>query len=304
MSMSGNGQICRVVHREYVAEVPGATAWTTSSYVIQPALQSLFNWLATIAGNFEKYRFRRLRFCYETESPTSQAGSVVLAIDYDALDAAPGSKQAALSYKSSVRSPPWQECCLECDLGRDGQRDLLYTRPGAVPSGADQKMYDLGQLHVGVQNSSGATGELWVEYDVELHTPQQAVSSTNPLSMKITGSAGLSATALFGSDAAATSGSNLGWSITSASTLTCTIAGQYLFTVNGTGTTLVATSSLWTGTATVVMTAKLANSAATSFVHTALVTAQVGQTIIPAIDSAASVTAVTWRAATFNNALG
>ncbi len=210
MSMSSNGQVCVVTHREYVAEVPGATNWTTTSYVIQPALQALFNWLASIAGNFEKYRFRRLRFCYETESATSQTGSVVLAIDYDALDAAPASKQAALSYKSSVRSPPWQECCLDCDLANDAERDLYYTRAGSVPSGSDQKLYDMGQLFVGVQNSSGATGELWVEYVVELHTPQQAVSSTNPISGKVTGTTSLTSSALVGADAAYTSGSNVG----------------------------------------------------------------------------------------------
>lgn len=303
MAMSSNGQVCVVTHREYVAEVPGAAAWTTTAYVIQPALQALFNWLASIAGNFEKYRFRRLRFCYETESATSQAGSVVLAIDYDAVDAAPASKQAALSYKSSVRSAPWQECCLDCDLSVDAQRDLLYTRSGAVPSGSDQKLYDLGQLFVGVQNSAGATGELWVEYTIELHTPQQSVSSTNPISSKSTGTTSLTATALVGADAAFATGSNAGWALTSASTMTCTIAGDYLFVNRLAGTTIVNGSSTMGGTATTTVLGRVVDAAAAIAISMNAVRAQVGQTIVPTIDSAAALTSSVWRIATYQYGL-
>jgi len=302
MRYSSNGQVAVIAHREYVAEVPGATAWTTTSFVIQPALQALFVWLATIAANFEKYRFRRLRFCYETESPTSQAGSVVLAIDYDAVDAAPLSKQAALSYKSAVRTAPWQQVCLDCDLSRDAQRDLLYTRSGSVPSGNDQKLYDLGQLHVGVQNSSGSTGELWVEYEIELHTPQPNV---NPISSKFVGTTSLTATALVGADSSATAGSNAGWVVTSASTFTCTIAGTYLFAVLFAGTTIVCATLIPGGTATQLVSPAVCNpnAAATNAVGFVLLQAQIGQTYAPTITSAASLTSATWRIAQYAGAL-
>jgi len=300
MQMSGNGQVCVVTHREYIAEVPGATAWTTTTYAIQPALQTLFVWLATIASNFEKYRFRALRFCYETESPTSQGGSIVLTIDYDAADAAPASKQAALSYKSSVRSAPWEECCLVCDLGRDAERDLMYTRRGANPAGTDIKLYDLGNLFVGTQNSSGSTGELWVEYTIELHTP---TVSSQPISGKEAGTAAETASALLGSDGAYATGSNVGWTITNSSTFTCSVAGSYLFAGLVNGTTLVASGFANGGTSTSVISSAFPNAGATSVLGFAVVTAQVGQTYIPSITSAVAVSSTAWRIATYNGAL-
>jgi hypothetical protein len=291
--MEGSGEVMRVTHREYVAEVDGSTAWATTSYPIQPALGNLFVWLSSIAANFEKYRFRRLRFCYETESPTSQAGSIVFAIDYDALDSAPASKQAALSYKSSVRSAPWAEFTLECDLSSDAQATKLWTRSGDVPSGADQRLYDVGNLFVGTQKSSGSTGELWVEYDVELHTPQ----APNPPGAKITGATSLTASALFGSDAAYSSKSQIGWSITSSSVLTCNVAGTYLFDVYMAGSSLVGTGFGSSSSATVSSNLSV-NAAGTAATGRGIVTAVVGDTFAPVITSG-TVSGVTWFAARF-----
>lgn len=303
MRMAGNGQSCVIRHREYIAELPGATAFTVTTYVCQPALQTMFNWLGTMAGNWEKYRFRRLRFVYETESGTTQTGAVVLVFDPDVLDSAPASKQAALSYKFFTRSPAWKECALEVACG-ELQRDWMYTRPGAVPSGADQKLYDVGNLHACVQGSSGATGELYVEYDIELISPQQAVSSTNPISGKTSGANALTSSALVGTGATYTSGSNVGWALTDASTFTCTIAGQYMFVLRANGTVIDCTGLSNSGTATAtVTTAGSTPAAATSCTAMTLVTAQVGQTFVPAITSATTVTSTTWRIALYNNSL-
>ncbi len=296
----GNDGSIVIRFREYVGEVAGTTGWTTTTYVIQPGLQTLFVWLSAIAGNYDKYKFRRLRFCYETESPTSQAGSVVLVIDPDVLDAAPMSKQEALSFEMKQRTAPWQPCCLDFDIARAAQRDLMYVRGGSVPTGADQRLYDLGNLYVGTQNCSGSTGELWVEYEVELHAPQANVT---PVSSKWTGSTSLTAAALVGADAAYAVNSNAGWALTNASTLTCTVAGDYLFTLNIVGTTLVNTSTAWGGTATSTPLSRIANSGQTTAVYNCAVRAQVGQTLIPAIDSAATVSAVTGRIARYQYGL-
>lgn len=295
------GLVVVVKHREYIAEVPGATAWTVTSYVIQPALQTLFVWLSNLAGNFEKYRIRKLHFLYETECATTQAGSVVFAVDPDALDAAPASKQDALAYQQHMRSAPWQPFRLPVDIN-SLQKDLYYTRSGAVPSGADAKTYDAGVLHVGVQNSSGSTGELHVEYEIELHTPQPNVT---PVSAKKTATTGLDADSLVGTDAAYTTGSNVGWSITDASTLTCTVAGGYLVSIFLTGTVMVGTS-LTVGslsTATVVTSNCRVDTAGTNASAYAVVQAQVGQTLVFAITSATTITASTFRIARYNSAL-
>lgn len=290
-------QVMVIRHREYVAEVPGSTAWTVTSYVVQPALQALFVWLAAMAGNFEKYRFRSLRFLYENESSTAQAGSVVYAFDFDALDSAPASKQAALSYKDRMRIAPWLPGAMAVDL-RDQQRDFYYTRSGAVPSGADQKTYDVGKLHVGTQNCSGSTGELHVEYEIELHNPQPNV---NPLSSKSSATLALDADSLVGTASFAT-GSNAGWVITDADTFTCTVAGGYLFAASLVGTTMVSTSLNVGSRGTAVLTAEgiRVDAAGTGAMGFAALNAEVGQTFKPAITSAVSVTSAVWRIATYN----
>lgn len=294
VQMAANGERCVVRHREYVAEVSGSTAFATTSYVCQPALQTLFVWLQSIAGNFEKYRFRRLRFVFETENATSQAGSIIFSFDYDVLDAAPLSKQAMMSNKCSVRGAPWQEFALEVPVA-DMQRDFYYTRGGSVPSGADQKLYDAGNFIVASQNANGATGEIYVEYEIELITPQANVT---PISGKVVGTAGMSSTSLFGSDAALQSGSNVGWSITSASTMTCTVAGDYLFSLRSTGTVITGPYVVG-GTATETLATGVVNSAATEARTDFLVRAQVGQTFAPTITSATTITLCDLRIAKY-----
>lgn len=302
IQMAGNGEKCRIRHREYVAEVSGSTSFATTSYVMQPGLQTLFNWLAAIAGQFEKYRFLAVRFCYETENATSQGGSIMYAFDWDVLDTAPLSKQELMSMKSSVRAAPWQEFCLELDM-RDAQKDWYYTRSGSVPSGADAKLYDMGNLVVASQNASGASGELYIEYDIELIVPQQ---NQSPISGRVVGAGTMSATQLIGTSGAYSTGSNVGWSLGSdGSTYTCTVAGDYLFQHRLVGTTLVVTSagSAPGGTATTTEILGVANTGGTDASYTYIVRAQVGQTVAPSIDSAAAVSTSTTRIARYNYSL-
>lgn len=290
VQMAGNGERCIVRHREYVGEVSGATNFTATQYVCQPGLQTLFVWLANIAGNFEKYRFRRLRFLYETENATSQGGTIIYSFDYDPLDAAPASKQDVMSNKVAVRSAPWQEFAMDVPIA-DMQRDFYYTRSGAVPSGADQKLYDVGQFIVATQGASGASGEIYVEYEVELITPQ---ANTAPISGKILAVAGLDSTHQIGSDAAYVAGSNIGWTITDSATLTCSVAGDYLFNLELAGT-VISGGITASGTATKTLVAQNINSGATSYLASWTVRAQVGQTFIAASITATTVTQVEWR---------
>jgi len=130
--------------------------------------------LSTIAKNFESYRFRKLRFCYETEAPSSLGGSLVVALDYDATDVAPATKQQAMAYRGSVRSALWEPCCHSSILEDLNKQKSYFVRPAAQPANTDIKTYDTGNLFVCTQNvttASAVCGELYVEYDVDLLTP-------------------------------------------------------------------------------------------------------------------------------------
>lgn len=162
----------RVVHREYVGEIFGSVAFAARSHSINPGLGWEFPWLSKIAQRYESYRFNRLRYCFETESPTSTTGAVMGVIDYDSTDPAPTDKIQALNYRDAVRSPPWSDFCLEATKEDLHKRQTYFVRSGFTSE--DPRLFDVGNFFLCVQGQAAATviGELYVEYDISLMTPQ------------------------------------------------------------------------------------------------------------------------------------
>lgn len=279
MTTMKNGD-CRISHREYITDiVAGAgspSAFAVQALSVNPGQVGTFQWLSRIAANYESYKFSRLKFDYATEAPSSLGGTLVLALDYDAEDAAPVSKQQAMSYRSSVRSAPWAPC-QHTSLGEDLSKSKTnFVRPGAQPAGTDIKTYDIGNLFIisqGVTTASAALGELWVEYDVLLMTPvfenggqqvavggslytQQATSAANP----------------FGPAANFVDAQNYGFTVNDASRLTFQFGGYYLVVLNFTGTGLVDSKAAVSG-GVVVAGSDYPNAAATAMISIWIVTA-------------------------------
>ncbi len=181
-----------MVHREFLADVNGSVAFASTQFQVNPGLPASFPWLAAVASRYESYRFNELRFLFETQTSTATAGTVILAPDYDATDAAPTTKQQATSYRSAVRSAAWAPSVLVCDREDLHKRESYYVRSGSVPANTDVKLYDTANLFVCTQGMSGATavGELYVEYDVHLMTPQLGdVAAGNAVFGTFTGTA-------------------------------------------------------------------------------------------------------------------
>lgn len=173
-SSFGDGAV-RVRHREYVADVSSpSVAYASTTYPIQPGSSVTFPWLSRIAANYESYIFRKLSFEYESQTSTSTPGTAMLAADYDASDLPPTSKAQLMSYQGAVRSPLWSPCTCVCDtadLQKFGTK--RYVRTGAVPANTDVKTYDVGNMFMATQgNTADPCGELYVDYDIELQTPQ------------------------------------------------------------------------------------------------------------------------------------
>lgn len=243
---------CTVTHREYIGEVTASVSgppsiYNATSYPLNPGMPQVFPWLSKIAQNFESYNFSKLRFCYETEAPSSLGGTLVLAVDYDALDATPANKQQALAYRGSVRSAPWNDCAhhsLSEDLHKLKSR---FVRVGSIPAQADLKTYDVGNLFAitqGVTTSGAVCGELYVEYSVHLMTP---VFDSNPAYISgglITSGGNVTTNNPLG-DAASVDAQSVGISVTTGvdpALVSLLNPGTYVITTLFTGVALTATA--------------------------------------------------------------
>jgi len=171
-----------VTNKEYIGDVTSANAsFLINSFNVNPGLSGTFPWLSAIANRFESYIFSDLRFIYEPICPTSVPGSVMMAIDYDALDSPPANKVSLMSFKGASRTSPWDRTDFNArtiDLRKFGiQR---YVRSAAVVG--DLKTYDVGNLVVATQNTPATAttlGELYVQYTVRLYTPQITTGSSS-----------------------------------------------------------------------------------------------------------------------------
>jgi hypothetical protein len=179
--ISNTPKMTRVIHRELVQTISGSTTFNADSFSLNPGLPGTFPWLSSIAGSFEQYRFNRLSFHYVTRAPTSYIGSILLAPEYDALDSPPSSEVEASQMLGAVEDSPWKEQIMTfnvSDMFPMGPRK--YIRTGVISGSSDLKTYDAGQLFVCEIScaDTSAIGKLWVEYDVELHIPQNPNTAT------------------------------------------------------------------------------------------------------------------------------
>ena len=294
----------RVRHREYLQDISGSIAFANVQVPINPGLPGSFPWLAQLAANYESYQFRSLMFEYETLSSTATAGKVMMAVDYDASDSAPGNKTELMAFHDSVSSATWQECCFKADpqdLKKFGSQ--RFVRAGNAPSNTDIKTYDIGTLNIATQGMSGtsAVGELYVSYDVELMTPQL---NQVPVSSGITGGGTVSKTAPLGTAPTLRGNAPVVFSNTSSKLqLTFSAPGQWLFDCTAVGTGLVRPTL--TGTSTSVIDDELILVAATSMLSNYLINVTgSGQTFILDYSGSTTVTATDYKLSQYATANG
>lgn len=228
----------RIRHREYILDFLGSDPFSVvEALSLQPGDPGTFPWLSAIAHRYETYSFESLSFHYKTTSATSQAGTMLMAIDFDAADAAPVNKQQAMSYASSVRMAPWQDASIHVKKADLKKKSCYYVRAATVAN-TDIKTYDLGNLFLMAENSAKGSGELYVEYDVHLQTPQLEI--TVPSLRIVADVATASSTVIFGNNP--TVNSNFGAFIEvvgNATRIHCRNPRSWLMTLRYAGTGLV-----------------------------------------------------------------
>lgn len=173
-------------HREYISDVygPSSTAFENTTYIINPGMQQTFPWLSQIASNFEEYELVKCVFMYRstvsesTSNTSGQAGSLILATNYNASQAPFSDKEIMMQYHGACSGKVTETIVhgVECDPAKVAD-NVKFVRTAPVPYGEDQKTYDHGQFQIAIQNlptafQNQALGELWVEYTVRLSKPK------------------------------------------------------------------------------------------------------------------------------------
>lgn len=253
-----------VKHSERILSITGSTAFAVASLALNPGLALTFPWLRNLALDYEFYQFKQLRFRYVPRANQTIDGNVTMAVDFDAADAAPGSDDAISAYHGSVSSPPREPFTLTCSPA--DMRGLLLQhkiRYGPLPANLDITTYDVGNLWISTNAFAAATlaGYLWVDYVVDLITPQLPTGDDLAESYYIAGTSAVRTTPFVSHSSEAGSAAE----IYDDDELLMEISGDVLITWDLTGTVVVDTAptvSMSSGTAATAGSA--ANAAATN----------------------------------------
>lgn len=181
-SMNSGAIIVR--HREYIGDIISTTAFTNRNFPINPGMVGTFPWLAQIANAFEQYRFRGLIFEFKSLSADALIsastnigqGTVIMATQYNALSPGFSTKIEMENYEFANSCKP--SCSfmhpVECATYQTPNTPL-YVRSGAIPTGSDERLYDLGNFNLatqGLPSDTGSVGELWATFEIELFKPK------------------------------------------------------------------------------------------------------------------------------------
>jgi len=292
-SGSRASSVLRIKHREFVADFSATAAFSVNTTAINPGLSGLFPWLSFMAIGYESYQFNNISFIYEPIVGTDKSGQIMMAIDYDASDSAPLSKQDLLSYSGATCGPLWNAQVCQASRKDEGGLGLRrYIRTGALSANQDVKTYDIGDINIAFQSAATTVvaGALFVEYDVEFFTPQYSMAAIAAAFSCLVIQTSPSKTSLYGTSGTVTGGLDVTGAV---NTLTFNKPGQYLVSNVAIGTGLAAS---WvptiTGTGTVVVKNTTTNTGQTQSMTEYLVTIlNKGETFIR--DASAVATTVT-----------
>lgn len=254
----------RVTHREYICDIVSSSSANTFSlqaFSLNPGLFQTFPWISAIAQQYQEwvplgmvFEFKTLSADAIASSTNNTLGGIIMATNYNAAAPNFSNKQAMdnTEYTTSYKPSESFYHAIECAPHQNVLPEL-YIRSGAVPSGQDQKTYDLGNFQIasfGIQGTSVVLGELWLSYDIELRKPiSTAAQGLDVLSDHFQLGSVIN-TAPFGTTSTLQAGSSIGGTITSSGTTynfnKYLQEGNYLINYIVTGTAAAITAPLFT----------------------------------------------------------
>jgi hypothetical protein len=114
---SGLGRSLTVTNYEQVGVTfTGTGGFTNGGSVINAGIATNFPWLSSIAGNYQKFRWKFLRYIFVPQCPSTTPGSVYLEMHYDFLDNASTTLAQVTATESSVVGNAWFGSALSPEL--------------------------------------------------------------------------------------------------------------------------------------------------------------------------------------------
>lgn len=169
-----------VQSREFVANLSGnssgflllGVSGSFPGYDLNPGNQVVFPWLSLIAAAYEKYRFEDLSFELVPRNPTSAAGAVYMALDYDWDDTPATTLNELMSNRGAVNSDVWTPCKLRVDIPRLNE-DVPWRYVADFPrTESSQRMVYGGFLMVGIAGTAATVSfDLFVQYRIRFSLP-------------------------------------------------------------------------------------------------------------------------------------
>ncbi len=183
---SKDGSI-RVTKEEYSFDVTpnAATFNVTRNIPINPGNEDFSPWLGQIAPGWEMWNAENLSIHYRPLVATTATGAIYVAIDYDSLDSAPADKQSMMAFAGAQRCSVWEPMDVHIDKTYLTKYKNRYVLGDPVPTGADARLYNLGNLIIAVDGASQGVkiGEIYVSYTFTLHVPQKQTAETGSVTM-------------------------------------------------------------------------------------------------------------------------
>lgn len=223
----------RIRHREYITDIVSSSSANTfllQNYNINPGLASTFPWLSAIAQQYQEwvplgivFEFKTLSADAIASSTNNTLGGIIMSTNYNSASSNFSNKQSMDNTEYTTSDKPSNSFyhAIECAPHANVLPEL-YIRSLAVPSGQDQKTYDLGNFQIasfGIQGTSVVLGELWVSYDIELRKPISTAAAGLDVLTDHYRTGSVTNSAPLGTTSALQAGSSLGTTITTTGTV-------------------------------------------------------------------------------------
>jgi len=159
---------------EYIGDVK----MNTSSFLcfaaqINPGLKKTFPWLAPIANQYTKYRFKSISFSYITASASIRPGQLDLMVDWNVETPPPNERVEFINSYKTKQTVPWTNTSYRVDM-RDINQYRWYFIRSDGETVEDIKTYDCLNFYVGnvgIGEGPETMGNLWINYTIELSEP-------------------------------------------------------------------------------------------------------------------------------------